>query len=207
MLLCQLKTARQTPVEAVTVVTKTMLKCRSPIPSISFLFIPFLSSPFSSSSSSCRRGNRFAFPRLNPPIPKKIPFTVSAHGRTWKDPYRWISNTEDPDLSDYLHQENFYTQAFMADTENLQKRLFEEMIGRMPAKISTPPERWGPWLYYQYIPEGKEYPVLCRRLEIRTGLIRMLSNFVRGSGREEILLDWNEVAEQLCSYWDMSSFP
>jgi len=54
-------------------------------------------------------------------------------------------------------------------------------------------------MYYQYIPEGKEYPVLCRRLEMKkTG---WLKNFVFHYGmtrskREEILLDWNELAEK-----------
>lgn len=33
----------------------------------------------------------------------------------------------------------------MADTQDLQRTLFSEMKSRMPAKISTPPERWGPW--------------------------------------------------------------
>ncbi|KAK9934918.1 hypothetical protein M0R45_022044 [Rubus argutus] len=45
------------------------------------------------------------------------------------------------------------------------KTLVSEMTSRMPTKISTPPERWGPWLYYQYIPEGKEYP------DLRSGCI------------------------------------
>lgn len=53
-------------------------------------------------------------------------------------------------------------------------------------------------LYYQYIPEGKEYPVLCRRLEIeQNGWIKTFLRYSRGGfGKEEILLDWNEIAEQ-----------
>lgn len=51
-------------------------------------------------------------------------------------------------------------------------------------------------LYYQYIPEGKEFPVLCRRLEPdNLGWAASILSYVRGeSGKEEILLDWNEVA-------------
>lgn len=109
-----------------------------------------------------------------------------------------MSNTNDPDLSDHLNQENSYTEAFMADTHNLQRTLFSEMKSRMPTTVSTPPERWGPWLYYQYIPEGKEYPVLCRKLESnKSGWVDTFLQYSSGGfGREEILLDWNEIAEQ-----------
>ena len=53
-------------------------------------------------------------------------------------------------------------------------------------------------LYFEYIPEGKEYPVFCRRLETerRGWAERLLSYAKAGFGREEILLDWNEVAEK-----------
>lgn len=55
-----------------------------------------------------------------------------------------------------------------------------------------------PRFYYQYIPEGKEYPVLCRRLETEgcTGLGSLFSCIRRGFRREEILLDWNEIAQK-----------
>ncbi|XAR65320.1 Oligopeptidase B [Bertholletia excelsa] len=153
--------------------------------------------PISSSlfSTLCRRGPPSH--SRTPPSPKKVPFTVSVHGRTWEDPYHWMRNTKDPDFVDYLYQENSYAEAFMSDTQKLQQTLFSEMTRRMPAKISTPHERWGPWLYYQYIPEGKEYPVLCRRIATeRKGWLENLFSYVRGGfGREEILLDWNEIAE------------
>jgi len=54
-------------------------------------------------------------------------------------------------------------------------------------------------LYYQYIPEGKEYPVMCRKLE--TEQSGWMNTFLHrhgmaGSKREEVLLDWNELAEK-----------
>lgn len=53
-------------------------------------------------------------------------------------------------------------------------------------------------LYYQYIPEGKEYPVLCRRLDTqKSGWMKTFLHYARGGfGREETFLDWNEIAEQ-----------
>lgn len=57
---------------------------------------------------------------------------------------------------------------------------------------------WISRLYYQHVPEGKEYPVLCRRLATeKNGWMETVVNYLRGRpGKEEILLDWNEIAEQ-----------
>ncbi|KAG1327452.1 putative protease 2 [Cocos nucifera] len=110
--------------------------------------LPIFSSLFSSFSSSCCYSScKRTVPSLRPPVPKKIPFATSAHGRNWEDPYRWMSNTDDPDLLDHLNRENAYAEAFMADTRDLQRRLVAEMKGRMPRTLSTPPERWGPWVF------------------------------------------------------------
>lgn len=57
----------------------------------------------------------------------------------------------DPDFIRYLQHENSYADAFMKDTSEIQRTLYFEMLGRMPAKISTPPERWGPWYAYFHV--------------------------------------------------------
>ncbi|GLT27536.1 hypothetical protein SLA2020_025230 [Shorea laevis] len=167
----------------------------------SFLFLPFRPTLtiFSSLSFSSKcNAESIALPSLPFPIPKMVPHTVSVHGLTLEDPYHWMRDIDDPDFLDHLRKENFYAQAFMSDTKNLQHTLVSEMKSRMSTMVSTPPERWGPWLYYQYVPEGKEYPVLCRRLETRTSnWIKYLLCYSKGGfGREEILLDWNELAEK-----------
>ncbi|KAK9676062.1 hypothetical protein RND81_11G051300 [Saponaria officinalis] len=141
---------------------------------------------------------KFSIPTKNPPNPKKLPYKFTLHGHVWDDSYHWMSNINDPDFISYLHLENSYAHAFMSDTFDFQKDLFFEMGSRFPSKIQTPPHRWGPWLYYQYIPEGKDYPVLCRRLgtEGSAGLgslFALIRNTIR---KEEILLDWNEIAEK-----------
>ncbi|MED6184672.1 hypothetical protein PIB30_049758 [Stylosanthes scabra] len=137
-------------------------------------------------------------PAAAPPSPKKVPFRVSLHGKTWEDPYHWMSNTDDPNLLDHLRRENSYADAFMADALPLHSALAAEMKRRIPAAVSTPPERWGPWMYYQYIPEGKEYPVLCRKLEGEgSGWMAAFRRYgFARTRKEEILLDWNELAEK-----------
>lgn len=136
------------------------------------------------------------FNELKAPVARKIPVAITAHGRTWYDPYQWMSNIQDPALTRHLNDENSYTEAFMADTIQLQQQLQAEMQSRIPPEVSTPPERWVPWFYYQRIPEGKEYPVLCRRMERQPGLATSFLYYVRRYYREEVLLDWNEIAEK-----------
>ncbi|MBA0805636.1 hypothetical protein Gohar_005131 [Gossypium harknessii] len=164
---------------------------------LSFALIPSISASSSSFSSKCR-AEPISVPSQPRPVPKRVPFTLSLHGHSWQDPYHWMRNTNDPDFLNYLNQENSYAQAFMADTGSLQRTLVAEMKNRMPSKVSTPVECFGPWLYYEYIPEGKEYPVLCRRLQTnKPGWAEKILSYVKAEfRREEILLDWNEVAEK-----------
>ncbi|GJN33701.1 hypothetical protein PR202_gb22322 [Eleusine coracana subsp. coracana] len=131
-----------------------------------------------------------------PPVAKKVPFTVSAHGRSWSDPYHWMRDTSDPDLAALLAAENAYADAFVGSAAaGLRSRLAAEMRARLPPSAVTPPEPWGPWLYYQYVPEGMEYPVLSRKRRPSGGLAALLDYF-SGSDKEQVLLDWNEFAEK-----------
>ncbi|CAL9134047.1 unnamed protein product [Musa textilis] len=66
----------------------------SPFPFLSSLFFSASASASSASYSFCKRKPP-CHPSLKPPVAKKIPFTCSAHGRTWEDPYRWMSDTGD----------------------------------------------------------------------------------------------------------------
>ncbi|XP_024015335.1 uncharacterized protein LOC18007840 [Eutrema salsugineum] len=180
-------------------VTSLLRRFKSPtISSVWSLAIWKSNSSSSSFSTQCfvRRTASLTIPTESPPVPKKIPFAVSTHGITRQDPYRWMRNTDDADFLEFLERENSYAQAFMADTETLRRDLVSEMKTRMPAEIFTPPERWGPWLYRQYIPKGKEYPLLCRRLE-KLGTNWFAGLFSGGhEEEEEVVLDWNQIAEQ-----------
>ncbi|XP_078431787.1 prolyl oligopeptidase family protein [Wolffia australiana] len=168
----------------------SLLGKASPLPS---LVHGTLSSTTSPLPGVCRRSRT---PAADPPRPKRIPFTVSAHQRQWQDPYHWMSDKKDPDLVDHLRQENLYHDAFMADADGLRRTLVSEMRSRMPPRLSGPPERWGPWLYYQYIPQGREYPVLCRRWEGDSVFSKLSSGLIRRSRKGHTLLDWNDLAEK-----------
>ncbi|PWA59727.1 prolyl oligopeptidase family protein [Artemisia annua] len=102
----------------------------------------------------------------------------------------------------YMEQEDKYTQTVLADTERLQSKLQSEMASRMSTQLSTPPFRWGPWR----VEEGKQYPVLCRRLaSLNDEFISHKSptagfDFTSGKRIEQKLIDYNQEAERFGGY-------
>ncbi|CAI9110073.1 OLC1v1010037C1 [Oldenlandia corymbosa var. corymbosa] len=146
----------------------------------------------------------------SPPKPPKKPTKVSLHGETWEDNYGWMSQLNDKvamrHMDVYMEQEEKYAEAVMSDTERLQSKLQSEMASRFPFELSTPPVRWGPWLYYRRAEEGKQYPVLCRRLaSLHEEFISHKSasagfDFTSGKRIEQKLLDYNQEAERFGGY-------
>ncbi|XP_031107820.1 uncharacterized protein LOC116012429 isoform X1 [Ipomoea triloba] len=145
-----------------------------------------------------------------PPKPPKKPATFTLHGESWEDPYSWMSQLNDKvamrHMDVYMEQEEKYTEAVMSDTERLQSKLQSEMASRMAYDLSTPPLQWGPWLYYRRVEEGKQYPVLCRRLvSTNEEFISHKSpsagfDFTSGKRIEQKLLDYNQEAERFGGY-------
>ena len=108
-----------------------------------------------------------------------------------EDDYYWLrSDTrDDPEVLDYLKEENTYTNTYMADTHQLQEELFNEIKSRIKETDETYPYPagdggWnGPYRYFTRTEEGKNYPLHCRR-DMR-------------SGTDRVLLDVNILAEGL----------
>ena len=63
--------------------------------------------------------------------------TLSMHGDTRIDPYFWLNNREDPEVIQYLNDENSFTKSVLEPSEKLQKNLFEEMKGRIKEDDSS----------------------------------------------------------------------
>ncbi len=129
---------------------------------------------------------------MNPPVADVRPTTRSFHGQNLEDDYHWLRadnwqevmrapDVLDTDIRSYLEAENAYTKQALADTENLQKTLFEEMKGRIKEDDSTVPSKDGPFAYFVSFIEGGQHPRFCRQL--------------RDGGAEKVLLDGNELAE------------
>lgn len=117
-----------------------------------------------------------------PPVSKKIPKELTIHGHTRIDPYYWLNDRSNPEVIDYLNQENEYLKEQLRHTEEFQGRLFAEMKGRIKEEDESVPYLQHGYYYYTKFVKGGEYPIFCRR---------------KGhmSADEEILLDINLLAQ------------
>lgn len=119
---------------------------------------------------------------MQAPIAKKIEKKLEKHGDIRIDNYYWLNDRENPEVIDYLNQENEYTKAVLQPTEELQTKLFEEMKARIKEDDSSVPYKLnGYWYLTEYL-KGKEYPIHKRRKDT-------LEN------TDEILFDVNTMAE------------
>ena len=73
---------------------------------------------------------------------EKKPEIKSCHNTKWKDDYSWIhqknilevlkdSSKLMPEVRKYLEEENYYTEFNLSDTKGIQKKLFDEIKGRI----------------------------------------------------------------------------
>jgi len=119
-----------------------------------------------------------------PPVAAARPHTLTAHGDTRIDPYYWLRDDErkDPEILGYLHAENAYSDAVMAEAGSLRDDLYEELKARIPPREFGFPYRMGDWYYLWRYGAGQEHPVYLRR---------------RGAedAPDEVMLDVNELAE------------
>ena len=125
-----------------------------------------------------------AEPSLSPPVAKTVPKTIEAHGDQRQDPYFWLRDDarKNPEVISYLEAENRYTEAVMKPTEELQKKLYDEILARIKQTDESVPYRKGDYWYFSRTVEGQQYGINSRK---------------KGSmaGAEEILLDQNVLAK------------
>lgn len=141
------------------------------------------------------------------PVAKKIKKELTIHGSTRIDNYYWLNQREDQKVLDYLNAENDYTTKKLKHTEELQKNLFDEIIGRIKKTDVSVPYKEGSYYYYTRYAEGNEYPVHSRE-QAKEGvdmIQAILADMESGTKREaeEILLDVNEMAKG-SDYYDVT---
>ncbi len=118
----------------------------------------------------------------SPPVAKTKPKVDTVHGEERVDNYFWLREKSNSQVIEHLEAENRYTEAMMQHTEDLQKQLYQELLGRIKETDLSVPEKMGGYYYYTRTEEGKQYPIYCRK---------------KGSleADEEVLLDQNALAE------------
>ena len=116
------------------------------------------------------------------PIAKIIPKTLEKHKIKRVDNYFWLNDRENPEVIDYLNQENTYYNAMTADTKGFQKELYEEMKSRIKEDDESVPYLYNGYYYITRFETGKDYPIYARK---------------KGSleAKEEILFNCNELAK------------
>lgn len=116
------------------------------------------------------------------PQAKKISKTIEKHGDIRHDDYYWLNNPEDPEVIDYLEEENAYYSKMTAHTKKLKEDLFEEMKARIKEDDQSVPYKLNGYYYITRYEKGKDYPIYTRK---------------KGSmdAPEEILFDVNEMAK------------
>ncbi len=129
---------------------------------------------------------------LQPPVAKAVPTVMTVHGDSRTDQYFWLRDRGDPDTIPYLEAEYAYMRTMTQHTEDLQSRIYTEMLSHIQQTDLTVPVRRGEYFYYTRTEEGKQYRIYCRK---------------RGSldSSEEILLDGNAMAEGR-GYFQMGAF-
>ena len=119
---------------------------------------------------------------MKPPVADKEPKELTKHGHTRIDNYYWLKDRDNQKVIDYLNAENTYTAAVMKDTEELQEKLYQEIVGRIRQTDESVPYKHNGYFYFIRYEEGKEYPVYCRKKETL-------------EAPEEVLLNVNQMAE------------
>lgn len=119
---------------------------------------------------------------IQPPKAKIIPKQLEKHGHIRTDNYYWLNERENPEVIEYLNQENEYYQQSTAHTKEFQKDLFEEMKARIKEDDQSVPYFYNGYFYITRFEKGKDYPIYARKKE-------------NLEAPEEILFDCNEMAK------------
>jgi len=125
------------------------------------------------------------------PVAKIIPKKLKKFGEVRIDNYFWLNDRENPEVIDYLNQENAYYQEKTKHTKDFQTALFEEMKSRIKEDDQSVPYLYNGYYYITRFEKGQDYPIYSRKKESL-------------SAPEEIMFDCNEMAKDK-SYFQLGA--
>jgi len=125
-----------------------------------------------------------------PPVAQRVEHKVVWHGEIVVDPYFWLREKTNPEVTKYLEAENAYTEAMTKDLRPFREALYTEMLGRIKQTDLSVPIRQGKYYYYSRTEEGKQYPIYCRKAAAPDGSLD-------AKAAEFVMLDQNEMAKGL----------
>lgn len=130
----------------------------------------------------------------NPTTPPEAPVKnkiLEAHDTRREDPYYWMKDKENPEVIQYLKDENAYTNAQLAHLEYFREKLYKELVGRIQESDTSAPYKKDGYYYYTRTEKGKNYALFCRKANSM-------------DAAEEIYLDANQLAKDH-EYFDLES--
>jgi len=98
------------------------------------------------------------------------------------DNYYWLNERDNPDVINYLKEENTYFEELTEHTNFFQKQLFSEMKGRIKEEDESVPYLKNGYYYITRYKKDNQYPIYIRKKE-------SLKN------NEELLFDVNKMAK------------
>ena len=120
------------------------------------------------------------------PYLKKKPEIKSCHNIDWEDNYSWIHQKNilevlrdktklDPEVKKYLEEENSYAEHHLKNTKNLQKKLFDEIKGRIKLDDESLPFKDRTYEYWTKTTSIGNYSIKLRK-KINTDEIEEIWN-------------------------------
>ncbi len=108
-----------------------------------------------------------------PQLKKKLEIK-SCHNIDWEDNYSWIHQDNilevlkdksklDPEVKNYLEDENSYTEYHLKDTKDLQKKLFDEIKGRIKLDDESLPYKDHDYEYWTKTTTKGNYSIKLRK--------------------------------------------
>src|SRR6476659_9047011 len=120
------------------------------------------------------------------PIAKRIPHPHELHGDVREDDYYWLKDRTNPEVIQYLEEENRYYDEIMRTLEEQTEQIYQSMVDRVPYSEVKVPVQHGQFFYYSRLDKAKQYPIYARKkAESREHL---------SEAPEEVVLDLNELA-------------
>lgn len=140
--------------------------------------------------ASCNTEKKEVVDEIKAPVAEKSAQELSGNRI---DNYYWMKLSDDQKnatqkdeqtqkVINHLNAENEYLKAKTKSTEGLQKKIYDEIVGRIKQTDESVPYKDNGYWYYTRYEQGQEYPIYCRRKETL-------------DAPEQILLNVNEMAK------------
>lgn len=125
---------------------------------------------------------------MKPPIAKRMPHPHELHGDVREDDYYWLKDRTNPDVIQYLEEENHYYDEIMQPLKVQTEQIYQSMVDRVPdTEVHVPVQR-GQYFYYSRLNKEKQYAIYARK--------QVPSRDLLEAAAEEVILDLNELVEK-----------